>query len=125
MSKKKTLAPLTTEELDHLAGRFKLLGEPMRLKILQSVCHDPLTVNEIVKATGSTQANVSKHLTLLAAGGILKRKKDGQCVFYGVKDLLVLQLCELVRNQLNERPETGNETERVGSGMNGRRRNGA
>jgi ArsR family transcriptional regulator len=122
MSKKKTLAPLTTEELDHLAGRFKLLGEPMRLKILQSVCHDPLTVNEIVKATGSTQANVSKHLTLLAAGGILKRKKDGQCVFYGVKDLLVLQLCELVRNQLNERPETGNETERVGSGMNGRRR---
>ena len=108
--------------MGHLAGRFKLLGEPMRLKILQSVCHDPLMVNDIVKATGSTQANVSKHLALLAAGGILERKKDGQCVYYGVKDKLVLQLCELVRNQLNGRSETGSETEQVGSGMNGRRR---
>lgn len=100
MSKKKIPGSLTVEELGHLAGRFKLLGEPMRLKILQSVCHGPLTVNEIVKATGSTQANVSKHLALLAAGDILEREKDGQCVYYGVKDKLVLRLCELVRNQL-------------------------
>lgn len=100
MSNKKTQKTLTVEELGHLAGRFKLLGEPMRLKILQAVCHDPLPVNEIVKATGSTQANVSKHLALLAAGGILERKKDGQCVFYGIKDRLVMQLCEMVRAQL-------------------------
>jgi len=100
MSKQKLPPPLTAEELGHLAGRFKLLGEPMRLKILQSVCHDPLTVTEIVEATGSTQANVSKHLALLAAGGILERKKEGQCVYYGVKDRLVLQLCELVRAQI-------------------------
>jgi DNA-binding transcriptional ArsR family regulator len=101
MSNKKTQKSLTVEELDHLASRFKLLGEPMRLKILQSVCHEPLVVNEIVKATGSTQANVSKHLALLATGGILERKKDGQCVFYGMKDKLVMQLCELVRKQMN------------------------
>ena len=86
--------------MGHLAGRFKLLGEPMRLKILQSVCHEPLTVNGIVAATGSTQANVSKHLALLAAAGILKREKDGQCVYYGLKDKLVLKLCELVRAQI-------------------------
>ena len=101
MSKNKSLRPLTGDELDHLAGRFKLLGEPMRLKILQSVCHDPRTVNDIVKATGSTQANVSKHLALLAAGGILERKKEGQWVYYGLKDKLVLRLCELVRAQVS------------------------
>ena len=100
MSKKKTNAPLSEAELDLLAGRFKLLGEPMRLKILQSVCHEPRTVNDIVQATGSTQANVSKHLALLATGGILERKKDGQCVYYGMKDKLVMQLCEMVRAQL-------------------------
>ncbi len=86
--------------MGHLAGRFKLLGEPMRLKILQSVCGKPRTVNDIVEATGSTQANVSKHLALLATAGILKREKDGQCVYYGMKDKLVVQLCELVRAQL-------------------------
>ncbi len=56
--------------------------------------------NEIVKATGSTQANVSKHLALLATGGLLKRKKEGQCVYYGMKDKLVMQLCEMVRSQM-------------------------
>src|ERR1035441_7185435 len=99
MSKKKLLQPLSEDELSHLAGRFKLLGEPMRLKILQSVCHEPRTVNEIVEATGSTQANVSKHLALLAAGGILGRKKEGQCVYYGLKDKLVLRVCGLVGGQ--------------------------
>ena len=102
MSKNKKLPPLTEAELDHLAGRFKLLGEPMRLKILQSVCHEPRTVNDIVAATGSTQANVSKHLALLAAGGILERKKDGQCVYYGLKDRLMVQLCDMVRAQMQD-----------------------
>ena len=103
MSNNKSLKPLTEDELDHLAGRFKLLGEPMRLKILQSVCHEPRTVNNIVTATGSTQANVSKHLALLAAAGILKREKDGQCVYYGMEDKLVVRLCELVRAQIVEK----------------------
>lgn len=97
---KKISAPLSDAELDHLAGRFKLLGEPMRLRILQAVCHEPRTVSQIVTATGSTQANVSKHLALLATAGILDREKDGQCVLYGLKDQLVLKLCELVRAQL-------------------------
>jgi DNA-binding transcriptional ArsR family regulator len=100
MSNTKLLKPLSEAELSHLAGRFKLLGEPMRLKILQSVCHKPRTVNEIVEATGSTQANVSKHLTLLATAGILEREKAGQWVYYGMRDKLVLQLCELVRAQI-------------------------
>jgi len=100
MSTTKLPPPLTEEELGHLAGRFRLLGEPMRLKILQAVCHAPHTVTDIVKATGSTQANVSKHLALLATAGILDRRKSGQCVYYGVKDKLMVRLCELVRAQL-------------------------
>ena len=72
----------------------------MRLRILQVVCKGPRSVNGIVAATGSTQANVSKHLALLTAGGILTRKKDGQCVYYAMKNQLAVKLCELVRAQL-------------------------
>jgi len=93
---------LSADELTRVAGRFKMLGEPMRLKILQAVCREPRTVNDIVAATGATQANVSKHLALLAAAGILKREKDGQCVYYGVKDRLAIKMCELVRAQLTD-----------------------
>jgi DNA-binding transcriptional ArsR family regulator len=88
------------EQLDRIAGRFKMLGEPMRLRILQAVCKAPRTVNDIVSATGSTQANVSKHLALLAAAGILTRQKSGQCVYYGIRDKLAVKMCELVRAQL-------------------------
>ena len=100
MSKTKSIKPLSEKELTHLAARFKLLGEPMRLKILQSVCHKSRTVSEIVEATASTQANVSKHLSLLATAGILERKKERQFVYYGIKDKLVIQLCNLMREQL-------------------------
>ncbi len=98
--KKKGL--LADEELESIALHFRLLGEPMRLKILQAICKEPLSVNHIVAAVDATQANVSKHLSLLATAGILTRKKDGQCVYYGLKDELTLKLCELVHSQLNE-----------------------
>jgi DNA-binding transcriptional ArsR family regulator len=69
---------------------------------LQAVCKEPRTVNDIVSAVGATQANVSKHLSLLATAGILTREKDRQCVYYGLKDPLTLKMCELVHNQLGK-----------------------
>jgi DNA-binding transcriptional ArsR family regulator len=100
MSTEKYLREVGGEDLDRLAVRFRMLGETMRLKILQSVCRGPRTVNDIVAAVGSTQANVSKHLALLAAAGILTRKKNGQWVYYGMKDQLVMKLCELVHSHM-------------------------
>ncbi|MCX6894397.1 MAG: metalloregulator ArsR/SmtB family transcription factor [Verrucomicrobia bacterium] len=102
MSKKISVHALTEDELGQIARRFKTLGEPMRLKILQAVCKGPRTVGDIVTATGATQANVSKHLSLLAGAGILTRTKDGQCVYYGMKDQLAVKLCTLVREQLTD-----------------------
>ena len=67
MSTEKTNHLLSEGQLEQVALRFRLLGEPMRLRILQAVCRKPRTVNEIVEAVAATQANVSKHLALLAA----------------------------------------------------------
>ena len=100
MSKEKFRRAMAADELERIAMRFKMLGEPTRLRILQAVCRGPRPVNDIVSATGSTQANVSKHLALLAAAGILTRARDGQCVYYGLKDQLAVKLCELVRAQV-------------------------
>ena len=102
MSQVKKARPLTPEQLEGIAALFKALGEPMRLRILQSVCHGPRSVGEIVTAADSTQANVSKHLSLLTAAGIVRRERDGQRVLYGVKNELAVRLCELVRSQLEE-----------------------
>lgn len=86
----------TLEQLDQIALLFKLLGEPMRLRILQTVCHSPRFVGEIVQLTGATQPNVSKHLALLVSSGVLRRQRAGQRVSYALKNPLVTRLCELV-----------------------------
>src|SRR5579884_4171497 len=100
MSNTKPNRLLSDDELGRVAMHFRVLGEPMRLKILQAVCQEPRTVNDIVKAVGATQANVSKHLSLLAAAGILTRRKSGQSVYYGMKDQLAVKMCELVHKHL-------------------------
>jgi ArsR family transcriptional regulator len=100
MSKEKANPFLSETELELVAVRFRALGEPMRLRILQAVCHQPRTVGEIVQAVGAGQANVSRHLAVLAATGILTRQKDGQTVIYGMKDSLVIKLCQTVRQHL-------------------------
>ncbi|MBS1804625.1 MAG: winged helix-turn-helix transcriptional regulator [Acidobacteria bacterium] len=94
---------LSDRQLDRVAQQFKLLGEPMRLKILQTICRKPLTVNEIVEATEANQSNISKHLSLLAYAGIITRRKEGQFVYYSLTDPMTLKLCELVHGQVSER----------------------
>jgi DNA-binding transcriptional ArsR family regulator len=57
-------------------------------------------VNDIVAAVGAAQANVSKHLSLMAAAGLLTREKRGQSVYYGLKNPLILKVCALMHAQL-------------------------
>jgi|SRR5215472_1811200 len=100
MSSAKTRQNLTDAEVEKVAEQFSLLGEPMRLRILQAVCERPLAVGEIVAATGATQSNISKHLSLLATAGMITRHKDGQFVYYGISNPLTMKLCELVHKEL-------------------------
>jgi ArsR family transcriptional regulator len=102
MSTPKKNTTLSDAELDRVAQQFRVLGEPMRLKILQVICAKPLTVTEIVEATGATQPNVSKHLALLASAGVITRQKDAQFVYYQLSDPLTLKLCRLVHSQFFE-----------------------
>lgn len=76
--------------------RFKALGEPARLRILDMLRRKPLTVGELVEATGLNQANASKHLQLLHRLGFVERSKQGLFVHYRLADDDVFQLCDLM-----------------------------
>lgn len=80
----------------HMAQVFQLMGDESRLKILRCLMAGPLSVNEIVAATGQSQANVSKHLAILTRGGMLGRRKEGTRVWYSIKDPMVVALCDAV-----------------------------
>lgn len=87
-----------------MAERFKMLGDPSRLRILRALMAAELNVTEIVDETGLSQANVSKHLRLLASAGLVSRKKSGLNVYYAVSDPVVERICDLVCHAVSGRP---------------------
>lgn len=87
---------LSDEALALIAQRFKVLADPVRLKLLHLLMDGPRDVSSLVKLSGANQANVSRHLSTLARAGILQRRKSGLHVYYEIADPSVFQLCELV-----------------------------
>jgi ArsR family transcriptional regulator len=99
---KRNRAELTDEALEMIAARFRMLAEPMRLKILHALGDVEMSVSELVEATGAGQANVSKHLALLLEAGVVARRKEGLMVYYRVSDATIFDLCDAVCSSLGE-----------------------
>lgn len=93
---------LTPLLLDAVAERFRILGEPMRLKILHVLREGEQTVSTLVERTGGGQANVSKHLQLLHQHGFVSRRKEGTSIWYAIQEPEVFQLCDLVCGGIEE-----------------------
>jgi len=85
-----------------IADRFRALGEPMRLLLLNALRDGELSVSDLVEATGSGQANVSKHLQLLFRQGFVERRKEGTSTYYRIGDPAVFELCDLVCGRVRE-----------------------
>ena len=98
--------PLPEPLIDLVAQRFRVLGEPMRIKLLDRLREGDATVSELQAALGASQQNVSKHLGILRAAGMVARTKQGNQVRYSISDPTVFDLCEQVcggvRRQLQE-----------------------
>ncbi len=86
--------PIRNDLAELIARRFRVIGEPMRIRLLDRLRDGEATVTGLTEALGASQQNVSKHLAVLADAGIVGRRKDGNHVFYGVVDEGVFALCE-------------------------------
>lgn len=89
--------------LDLIAARFRLLGEPLRLKLLAALSSGERSVGELVALTGANQPNVSKHLSTLSQGGLVNRRKAGTTIYYALADPSVLALCDTVCGGIQHR----------------------
>jgi ArsR family transcriptional regulator len=107
------MAELIPDEfLDVMAEKFRLLGDSTRLAILRALMAGEKCVGRVVEETGRGQANVSKHLKLLADAGLVARRKEGLQIFYRVDDPVVAKLCKLVCETIMQETRTGLEVRR-------------
>ncbi|MEM9905034.1 MAG: metalloregulator ArsR/SmtB family transcription factor [Cyanobacteria bacterium P01_D01_bin.44] len=100
---------LSPAALGLMAGFFKVLSEGSRLQIVCALKAEPKNVTEIIEATGLGQANVSKHLKILAQAGVVSRQAQGVCAYYQISNPFIFELCELVCDALSLQIEQQNE----------------
>lgn len=101
--------PLPDPLIELIAQRFRVLADPMRIKILDRLREDSASVKELTDATGSSQQNVSKHLGVLLGAGMVSREKEGNFARYQCSDPGVFELCEQVCGGLRRQLATFGE----------------
>ncbi len=89
-------SPLSPELMARVAERFRLLGDPRRLGLLQVLRGGERSVGELAELLGASIPNTSKHLKQLAQAGLVHRRPEGTTVFYAIADPSVFDLCDVV-----------------------------
>ena len=103
-------AGMSDTMLARVAERFRVLGEPARLRILNVLRTYPeLTVSQLVEATQLGQANLSKHLQLLHGGGFVSRRREGLYVWYSLADAGTAALCDVMCARLEREAQLERE----------------
>jgi DNA-binding transcriptional ArsR family regulator len=88
--------PLPDPVVELIARRFRIIGEPMRIRILDHLRDGEATVQDLADALETSQQNVSKHLGVLHDAGIVRRRKEANHAYFAIADDSVLELCEQV-----------------------------
>lgn len=95
--------PRSDDLVELIAERFRVLGDPTRLRLLDRLRVGEATVLELQTALGASQQNVSKHLGVLQQAGIVARRRQGNFAYYRLVDEGALSLCETVCGSLERR----------------------
>lgn len=83
----------------------KTLANAKRLEIINTLCSRELTVGEIADKMDIRTANLSQHLSIMKAKGILSSRRDGVHIYYSITNPKVVQACSLMKEVMAEQME--------------------
>ena len=102
-------SPIAEALLLRVADRLRVLGQPVRLRLIEQLTGGASTPQELSEAIGISQQNVSKHLLVLYRAGVVSRRPEGSNVFYTLADESALAILNetlgSVKRQLRELSE--------------------
>jgi DNA-binding transcriptional ArsR family regulator len=93
-------SPIPLELAELIAARLRVIGDPVRIRLLDLLRGGEMSVVQITERLGTSQQNASRHLGVLLQAGIVARRKEGTSSLYRVADDSVYELCEQVCGRL-------------------------
>ncbi len=104
---RKAVTPPVSEDIFDLIGKsqnieeaavaMQAMSHPLRIKVLCLLSSGEVSVQEIVEAVGTTQGNVSQHLAILKASGMIAARNEGKRTLYRIEDKRIVKLISLTR----------------------------
>jgi DNA-binding transcriptional ArsR family regulator len=82
---------------DYKASLFQALAHPTRIAVLEVLAEGELSARTIQERLGIEQANLSQHLAILRSRQIVAKRKDGNQVFYSLRNQALLKVLETMR----------------------------
>lgn len=97
--------PVPVELAEVIAQRFRVIGDSTRIRLLDALRQEELSVGQLAELLGTSQQNASKHLGTLFQAGIVSRRKVGTTALYAIADESVFALCEDICGALQSQLE--------------------
>jgi len=81
------------------ASQFAVLSAPMRLHVISSLCHGEKNVGQLLADVPTTQPNLSQHLATLYSAGFVRKRRQGNQIYYAIADERIVRICQLMCGQ--------------------------
>jgi len=92
-----TAAPVVAVDRQRAALIGRALADPKRLRVLETLAAGEASVSELSTCVGCHVPNMSQHLAVLRAAGLVTTRREGSTVYYRLADPRVLEACRLIQ----------------------------
>ncbi|WP_241974979.1 MULTISPECIES: metalloregulator ArsR/SmtB family transcription factor [Cryobacterium] len=82
------------------AELFKSLGHPLRVQVLEQLSGGERSVGSLAEALGSELSNLSQQLGVLRRAGVVVTRREGNTIYYGLRDPMVAELLAVAKRML-------------------------
>jgi DNA-binding transcriptional ArsR family regulator len=102
---------------------FQALAHPTRIAIVEALRHGEVSAGHLIETLGLEQANASQHLAVLRSKQIVINRKEGNQVFYSLRDPVLIEVLDILKRyaytHLSQTKSMLEEIQREGSASNG------
>jgi ArsR family transcriptional regulator len=88
----------------------KTISNPNRQAILDTIRDKEMTVTELIKITGISQANLSQHLAILRSKGVVLTRREGNNIYYSISDMRIIKAYDLLSEVLQDSLKKNHKT---------------